>query len=349
MSDRVAYSADMEDAYVTYHNDYIESVWWSLRQFWDKGLIYFGHKIVPYCPRCGTALSSHELAQGYEDVVDQAVYVRFKVKGEEDTYFAAWTTTPWTLPSNVALAVAEEAEYVLIEHEGEKYYLASALLDHLYEEGSYQILKTLKGSELVGLHYEPIFDYGLKQVEAMGKEAYYVIPGDFVTMDDGTGIVHIAPAFGEDDARVGRQHNLPFVQLVDDEGNLLDDVTGLGGVFVKDADETLIERLREQGKLIKEEPYEHNYPHCWRCHTPLIYYARDTWFIAMTKLRDQLIKNNHTVTWHPENVRDGRFGNFLENVVDWGLSRERYWGTPLPIWQCDCGYQHCLDIKNQDV
>lgn len=342
MSERVAYTADMRDPYITYENDYIESVWWSLKQFWDQNLIYFGYKVVPYCPRCGTSLSSHELAQGYRDIVDTAVYVAFKLADEEDTYFSAWTTTPWTLPSNAALAVSEDAVYVLVETEnGSKYYIGETLAESLFGE-DLKILKRVSGKELVGKRYEPIFPYAKNQVEQLKKDAYYVVAGDFVTLEDGTGIVHIAPSFGEDDSLLGRKFDLPFIQLVDDKGEMLEDVTGLGGIFCKDADDELVNRLRAAGQLLKEESYEHNYPHCWRCHTPLIYYARNSWFIKMTALREKLLENNKTVQWLPENVRDGRFGNFLDNVVDWGLSRERYWGTPLPIWKCEDGHLHCV-------
>lgn len=337
MSDRVGFWADMDNPYVTYHNDYIESVWWALKQIWDKGLLYKGHKIVPYCPRCGTALSSHEVAQGYKNVKETSCICRFKVKGEENTYFLAWTTTPWTLPSNVALCVNGAENYSKVESkDGKIYIMAEALLDEILKDG-YEVIETYKGQDLVGTEYEPLFDYAKPD-----KKCYFVTADSYVTLTDGTGIVHIAPAFGEDDANVGRIYDLPFVQLVNEQGCFTEEVEGLAGVFVKDGDKEILKRLEESGKLFAAIPFEHDYPFCWRCDTPLLYYARDTWFIAMTKVRDNLLKNNDTVNWMPENIKKGRFGNFLENVIDWGLSRERYWGTPLPIWECKCGYKHTI-------
>lgn len=349
MSDRVGFWADMDDPYITYDNNYIESEWWALRTIWDKGLLYKGHKIVPYCPRCGTALSSHEVAQGYQDVKETSVFVRFAVNGEADTYFAAWTTTPWTLPSNVALCVNPEEEYVLAEvakdldgtEKPVRYYMAGVLAPGLLGE-DLKIIERMTGSELVGKSYQPLFTYAEATVRKTGKRAFIVTADDYVTLSDGTGIVHIAPAFGEDDARVGRTYDLPFVQLVREDGTLPDDVTDFAGVFCKEADPGLIKKLAQEGKLIKKMPYEHSYPFCWRCDTPLIYYARNSWFVKMTAVRDNLLKNNQTVNWIPETIRDGRFGNFLENVIDWGISRERYWGTPLPIWECECGHRHLV-------
>lgn len=358
ISDRLSYSADMASPYVTYENSYIESVWWSLKQIWDKDLLYNGFKVVPYCPRCGTALSSHEVAQGYKDVVDTSVYVRFKLQ-DSDTYIAVWTTTPWTLPSNVALAVNPSASYVLISLNenalekakdktanaflaGTKYYIAEELADKVFGEHNYEVLDTVPGASLSGMTYEAILPYSSEQIAKQKKKAHFIVADDYVTLADGTGVVHIAPAFGEDDARLGRKYDLPFVQLVDTKGEMTTDVSDFAGQFVKDADLGIMDKLEADGRMLIRERLEHSYPHCWRCDTPLIYYARNTWFIAMTKLRDDLLKNNQTVNWIPENVREGRFGNFIENVVDWGLSRERYWGTPLPIWQCECGHEHCI-------
>lgn len=337
MSDRVGFWADMDNPYVTYHNSYIESVWWALKKIWDKGLLYKGHKIVPYCPRCGTALSSHEVAQGYKDVKETSAIAKFKIKDKENEYFLAWTTTPWTLPSNVALCVNAAENYAKVKNNGQIYIMAEALLDTVLE-GEYEVLEVVKGEELKGMEYEPLFDFA----DTKGKKAFYIVADGYVTLTDGTGIVHIAPAFGEDDARVGRENDLPFVQLVDEQGNLTKETGEFAGVFVKDADKLVLKKLEEEGKLFKALPFEHSYPFCWRCDTPLIYYARDTWFIAMTKVRDQLVKNNQTVNWMPDNIKNGRFGNFLENVIDWGLSRERYWGTPLPIWECECGHRHTI-------
>lgn len=341
MSDRVGYWVDMDHPYVTYHDDYIESVWWAIRQIADKGLLYKGYKIVPYCPRCGTALSSHEVAQGYKDVKEKSVFVRFRAKERENTYFLAWTTTPWTLPSNVALAMNAKENYAEIEADGVRYILAEALVPSLFEQ--YTVLSVKKGKEYEHEEYEPLFPF----VEGTLKEkAYYVVNADYVTLTDGTGIVHIAPAFGEDDANVGRAYGLPFVKLVDDRGRLTEETGAYAGIFVKDADKLIIKDLSEQGKLFKVMEFTHSYPFCWRCDTPLIYYARSSWFIKMTAVRDRLLAANDSVNWIPETIKKGRMGNFLENVIDWGLSRERYWGTPLPVWVCDkCGKIHVMGSK----
>lgn len=339
MSDRVGFWADMEQPYVTYENNYIESVWWSLKKIWEQDLLYHGHKVVPYCPRCGTALSSHETAQGYKDVVDNSLYVRFAVKGEENTYILAWTTTPWTLPSNVALCVNANEDYVLAKDaEGRQVYLAKALLASVVGEDA-PVLKEFKGSELVGTEYEPLFPYA----QLNGKRAHFVVADNYVTLSDGTGVVHIAPAFGEDDARIGRANDLPFVQLVDAQGRFVPGTATLEGLFVKDGDPVVIEELTARGLVVRVAPYEHSYPFCWRCDTPLIYYARATWFIRVTAMRDKLMASNRSVNWLPGNIKEGRMGDFIENVIDWGLSRERYWGTPLPMWQCqDCGHEHMI-------
>ncbi len=336
MSDRVGYWADMDNPYVTYHNTYIESVWWALKKIWEQGLLYKGHKVVPYCPRCGTALSSHEVAQGYKDVKEASIYVKFAVKGKKQVYLLAWTTTPWTLPSNVALTVNPDETYVRIKCADEEYILAEALVDEVIAE-EYEVLEKMKGSDMIGMEYEPLFDFAKTD-----KKGWYVVGGDFVTLTEGTGIVHTAPAFGEDDAKVGKEYDLPFVQLVDEQGRFVESVTPWKGVFVKDADPEIIKHLDGRNLLYKTLDYEHSYPFCWRCDTPLLYYARDTWFIKMTAVRDKLLECNNKINWLPESIKTGRFGNFLENVIDWGLSRERYWGTPLPIWECECGYRHVI-------
>ena len=342
MSDRVGYWVDMEHPYVTYHDDYIESEWWSLKTIADKGLIYKGHKIVPYCPRCGTALSSHEVAQGYKNVKEKSAFVRFQVKGEEGVYLLAWTTTPWTLPSNLALCVNAHETYCRVKtNEGVTYIMAKALVEKVLEGKEPEILCEMPGSQVVGTEYEPLYRF----VEP-DKKAWFVVSDDYVTMEDGTGIVHIAPAYGEDDNRVCRENGLPFVNLVDTQGKFIKE-TAWAGTFIKDADPMILKDLKERGLLFAAVPFAHDYPFCWRCDTPLMYYARPTWFIKMTALRDQLVANNRSINWYPDNIKEGRMGNFLENVVDWGLSRERYWGTPLPIWLCDEGHMHVIGSKQE--
>jgi len=340
MSDRVGFWADMENPYVTYENDYIESEWWALKTISDKGLLYKGHKIVPYCPRCGTSLSSHEVAQGYKDVKETSCIAKFEVKNEENTYILAWTTTPWTLPSNVALCVSPKDEYVKIKmQDGTKYILAEALVSSVIE-GEYEVERKYIGEELCDIEYKPLYNFVNPE-----ERCWFVVADNYVTLTDGTGVVHIAPAFGEDDSRVGKDNNLPFVQLVDEQGNFSEETGEWAGTFVKDADKLVLQDLEERGLLFKALPYEHSYPFCWRCDTPLLYYAIDTWFIKMSALRDRLVKNNNTVNWMPENIKEGRFGNFLENVIDWGLSRSRYWGTPLPVWECECGHYHTIGSR----
>ena len=334
-SGTVGFWADMDDPYVTYHNDFIESEWWALKQIWEKGLLYKGHKIVPYCPRCGTPLSSHEVAQGYKDVKERSATAKFIVKGEENTYFLAWTTTPWTLPSNVALCVNPNETYVKIKVGDEKYILAEALVEKNID-GEYEVLEKYVGKNLEYKEYEPLFNFAKPD-----KKCYYVTCDNYVTLTDGTGIVHIAPAFGEDDANVGRNYDLPFVQLVDGKGEMTKE-TPWAGTFCKDVDKEILINLEERGQLFNAPKFEHSYPFCWRCDTPLIYYARDTWFIKMTAVKDDLIRNNNTINWIPKTIGEGRFGAWLENVQDWGLSRNRYWGTPLNIWECECGHRHAI-------
>ena len=331
----VGFWADMENPYVTYHNDFIESEWWALKEIWNKDLLYKGFKIVPYCPRCGTPLSSHEVAQGYKDVQEKSLIARFRVKGEENTYFLAWTTTPWTLPSNVGLCVNAKETYVKAEQDGSKYILAEELCDSVLE-GDYTILERCTGKDLEYKEYEPLFPFA-----KVKEKAFFVTCDTYVTLTDGTGIVHIAPAFGEDDAQVGRRYGLPLVQMVDTKGEMTAE-TPWAGMFCKTADKEIIKALEESGLLFKILEFEHSYPHCWRCDTPLLYYARDSWFIKMTAVKEDLIRNNNTINWIPESIGKGRFGDWLENVQDWGISRNRYWGTPLNIWECACGHRHSI-------
>ena len=338
-SDVVGFWADMEHPYITYENDFIESEWWALKEIWKKGLLYQGHKIVPYCPRCGTPLSSHEVAQGYKDVTERSAIVTFKA-ADEDAYFLAWTTTPWTLPSNLALCVNPNVTYVKLRVYGKVYYLAEALVDSVFDGswGEREELAKMKGSELEYRKYEPLYPFATQDVR---DKAFFVICDDYVTTEDGTGIVHTAPAFGEDDNRVCRKYNMPFVQFVNEKGEMTEE-TDWPGVFVKDADPLILDDLEKSGKLFKAPEFTHSYPHCWRCDTPLIYYARASWFIRMTAVRDELVANNKTVNWIPPSIGEGRFGNWIEHVQDWGISRNRYWGTPLNIWKCSCGHEHAV-------
>ena len=348
-SNTVGFWADMDDPYVTYHNTFIESEWWALKKIWDKGLLYKGFKIVPYCPRCGTPLSAQEVAQGYKDVKERSAIVRFKVK-DEDAYILAWTTTPWTLPSNIALCVNPEEDYAKVKAaDGYTYYMAVALLDTVLgklgdeENGvkAYEVLETYKGQDLEYKEYEPLYQCAYDCAAKQNKKAFYVTCDTYVTLTDGTGVVHIAPAFGEDDAKVGRKYDMPFVQLVDEKGEM-GETTPFAGLFVKKADPEVLKDLDGRGLLFDAPKFEHSYPHCWRCDTPLIYYARESWFIKMTAVKDNLIANNNTINWIPESIGKGRFGDWLENVQDWGISRNRYWGTPLNIWECECGCQHSI-------
>ena len=344
MTNQVGFWVDMENPYVTYHNNYIESVWWALKQMWKKGLLYEGHKVMPYCPRCGTALSSHEVAQGYKDVKDLTCIAKFKVI-DQDKYILAWTTTPWTLPSNLALCINKAYTYVEVkanigtdeEPKFENYILAKDLVKAVLKEIPFEITKEFSGEELLGTKYERLMPFG--KVE--GK-AFVVIHGDYVNLEDGTGIVHIAPAYGEDDSIVSKQNGIAFINLVDKSGRFVDEVTPWAGRFVKDCDQDIANWLKQENKLFSSSKHLHSYPHCWRCDTPLLYYPKESWFVAMSKLRDELVANNNKVNWYPDTIRTGRFGKFLENVIDWGISRDRYWGTPLPVWKCECGHKECV-------
>ena len=345
MTNKVGFWVDMKDPYITYDNKYIESVWWALKELWNKELLFEGHKVMPYCPRCGTALSSHEVAQGYKDVKDLTCVAKFKVEGE-DKYILAWTTTPWTLPSNLALCVNKAYTYadykvnVGTEEEPkyETYVLAKDLAETVLKDMDYELLKEYKGADLLGTKYEPLMPFA----DFVEGKKHVVIHGDYVTLTDGTGIVHIAPAYGEDDSLVCKQNDVAFVNLVDKNGKFMDEVEPWKGRFVRDTNEDICEWLKERNKLFSKQKMEHSYPHCWRCDTPLLYYPKESWFVGMSRLRNELVANNDKVNWYPETIKKGRFGNFLENVIDWGISRDRYWGTPLPIWTCECGHQECI-------